>query len=342
MRKLQIELHHYDESGPEGAVRHQRSTTIAISRIQLLLSAITVGRANWQDISRFGLSSYFDIVQRVSQLLSNIETADLNHQLRLTRTERFHASDTSEKLAYSYWLGLAIAGLVASRLYGVRWLMHLDVYFKQHYVVLRGRSRPDLFGQTQSGSWVVVEAKGRSSGVDDEVRAQAKEQCRRILSINGATPSTLAGIISWFDRDDILNVDVVDPAFPTEDAIPLDFDPDWFVTWYYAPFASFLSDETTRREEIILHDRQFLIAHIPGSSFKVGLYSKIFLEFTREGISRADEILAEKSRRGIPGLYQRLLRILEGFTEASDPTRGNAVGRDGVVIIYQADAPSQE
>jgi hypothetical protein len=267
----QITIDRYDDVVGADLVRYARRFEIRVTWPQILLSAITIGRANWRDVTQFGFASGFDIAQRVSILLANVRVKNIHGKDRFQRTDRFDASDPTEKTADLYRLGLAFAGLIASREYDVRWLMHLDVYFERYGVKLGGRSRPDLFGQDRSGDWAVIEAKARSSPVNDDLRKSAKKQCRRVLDINGVQPRARAGIISWFDREGILNADLVDPALPSEDALPMKFSLDWFVAYYYARFIRLLNEHGHDVAELTVDGQRFTVAQVASSTLEIGV-----------------------------------------------------------------------
>jgi hypothetical protein len=81
----------------------------------------------------------------------------------VARSDAFKDLDPLEKAAVTYFLGLAVAKLLAARLLSVPWLVHLDRVVHTLGIRLSGRSRPDLIGYGHSRGWIVVEAKGRSS-----------------------------------------------------------------------------------------------------------------------------------------------------------------------------------
>ncbi len=111
-------------------------------------------------IFRYGQFSLFEITYRSALIYANLCDDGAG---RIKRSEAYDGLDPSEKGAVSYFLGLTLAKAFAERELDVPWLMHLDVYRKELAPVLSGQSRPDLVGQTTGGSWVVIEAKGRTS-----------------------------------------------------------------------------------------------------------------------------------------------------------------------------------
>lgn len=325
-----VELHHYAEPPGAAHLQYLRTADIHVAWPDLLLAAITIGRASWHDVVRFGFTSFFDIVGRVSVLLSNLSVREAHGQARFSRTDKFHASDTSEKMADSYRIGLAFAGLVTTRIYDVRWVMHLDVYVERYGITLSGRSRPDLFGQDVSGHWAVVEAKGRSSPPDDSLRVSAKQQCQRILDINGVPPRTRAGIITWFDRDDLLHSDVVDPTLPSEDALSIKFSVDWFVAHYYARFVHFLSERDSQIIDIAGHS--FRVSRVPDSALEIGLLVRIYETFRTDRFRTAPDTLDDVAGTGIIGLHAQVSDALAEFSGVPNPPAGTAAGRDGVLV----------
>jgi hypothetical protein len=101
----------------------------------------------------------------------------------------------------SYFLGITLCKLFSARLLDAPWVLHLDVFRPMLNAVLRGRSRPDLVGQTSSNDWVVLESKGRVSAPDAGAKNKAKQQAQRVISVNGAPPSFCVGSITYIQRE---------------------------------------------------------------------------------------------------------------------------------------------
>jgi hypothetical protein len=81
----------------------------------------------------------------------------------LRRTNAFVSLGPTEKGMVSYFLGMTLCKLFASRLLSAPWLLHLDVFRPVLNPVTLGRSRPDLVGEDIAGNWHAFESKGRSS-----------------------------------------------------------------------------------------------------------------------------------------------------------------------------------
>ena len=117
----------------------------------------------------------------------------------LHRTDAFRALDPTEKGAISYFLGMAVCKLFASKLLNTPWLLHLDVFRDQlNPATLRGRSRPDLIGQDLNGEWHAFETKGRSNVPSTDDKAKAKAQARRLVSVDGSVCSLHIGSFAYF------------------------------------------------------------------------------------------------------------------------------------------------
>ena len=147
---------------------------LSISWPQIVHAAITVGRSGWRDVFRHGRHSLFEMFYRYCMIYANLQTSYSNH---IIKSRAYKSLDPSEKSAISYFLGLTFTKLMATRLFGIPWLMHLDVY-KNHLSILTGGRRPDLVGQDSWGRWSVFEAKGRTSRKEPGVVATAKAQTR--------------------------------------------------------------------------------------------------------------------------------------------------------------------
>ena len=167
---------------------------------QILWAAITIGRPNTAHVFQHGKSSYYEAVFRLSLVRMALAHGGSNGPVR--RTDAFRFLDPTEKGAVSYFLGMAICKLFASRLLNTPWLLHLDVFRNQlNPVALGGRSRPDLIGQDHIGAWHAFESKGRSSVPNSDDKNKAKIQAQRLVFVNSKRCSLNIGAISYFKND---------------------------------------------------------------------------------------------------------------------------------------------
>jgi hypothetical protein len=158
---------------------------------------------------------------------------------RLRRTSAFAALDPTEKGMVSYFLGMTLCKLFASRLLDTPWLLHLDVFRPFLNPILLGRSRPDLVGENNAGHWHAFESKGRSSHPSSDDKQKAKSQAQRLVSVNGIACSLHIGSFASF-KADLLEFYWKDPeADPKE---PIELPPpneEW--RHYYEPSLSLAS-----------------------------------------------------------------------------------------------------
>jgi hypothetical protein len=306
----------------------RRPYRMSIEWVDLFWAAVTVGRRNRFDVLRFGFASQMEITSRIATLLANLEERPVSAASSgLFKTQAFDALDGSEKGAVTYSVGLVLAKLHAEAL-GVDWLMHLDVYTRPnspHGVtipvqLLPGRRRPDLIGESVSGDWLVIESKGRSHGVSNDLRIEAKEQTRRISQVNGRLPQWRYAVIARF-RHGQLAVDMVDPVDPFPDAPSFDIDPDVFAAEYYQLVKQLLVDSRNSLRRVTVRGQRFAIARIDSLDVEIGLRADLFLQ-----LRRADRTLAPQPIR--------LHAILRRLTEGTDPVREGRlrIGKDGVFV----------
>ena len=205
----------------------------------LVWSAISVGRAELIHIIRYREFSLFEIAFRAAMLFANL-CEDGSGRIR--RSEAYDGLDPSEKGAISYFLGLMFAKGFAERVLGVPWLMHLDVYRQELRPMVLGRSRPDLVGQTTSGEWVAIEAKGRTSNFDWKALERAKQQAQMLATVGGQEPVLRIGMVTHFDSNR-LEFTATDPlSDESHERIHLSLTRQRLFEGYYRPFRTWLSN----------------------------------------------------------------------------------------------------
>jgi hypothetical protein len=214
-----------------------RSGTLLTSWDEFLWAAITLGRPSTYHVFRHGQASFHEAIFRLSLIRMAVEQ-DWNRYVR--RTDAFAALDPTEKGMVSYFLGMTLCKLFASRLLLTPWLLHLDVFRPVLNPVTLGRSRPDLVGEDISGNWHAFESKGRSSVPSSADKAKAKVQAQRLVSVNGRNCTLQVGSFAFF-RSDVLEFYWRDPEPDPRDAIAL---PRPVAEWryYFEPGLSLASE----------------------------------------------------------------------------------------------------
>ncbi len=298
---------------------------------ELLHAAITVGRRGWHDVLKHGRYSLFEMLYRAAMLRANLRRS----QGRIRKSDAYHGLDPSEKAAASYFIGLTLAGLMARRLFGVRWLMHLDVYHNTLQPHLSDSGRPDLVGSEDMRQWYVIEAKGRSYGLDRNVVAKAKAQTKKVRTVCGRAPRLRVASVAYFSRGS-LSMHLEDPVGQDVDAIDWDFTENQFLRDYYDPFAALFdqNDRSDARDASVaprserVSGTDFWIEELPDLDLVVGLEQSVY-DIHRS----ADDV------RG--GLREAITRALagdsEGFIGVDVPAThegsdSDFIGDDGILV----------
>ncbi|QJS40966.1 hypothetical protein [Bradyrhizobium diazoefficiens] len=214
-----------------------RSGTLSTTWDELLWAAVTIGRPSTYHVFRHGEASFHEAIFRLALIRMAVEQ-DPGGYLR--RTDAFAALDPTEKGMVSYFLGMTVCKLFASRLLTAPWLLHLDVFRNALGATVLGRSRPDLVGEDLNGQWHAFESKGRSSVPSAADRAKAKGQAQRLVSVNGQGCSLHIGSFAFF-RSDVLEFYWRDPEPDDVEAIRVP-SPDEEWRYYYEPALSLALD----------------------------------------------------------------------------------------------------
>ncbi len=227
-----LRISYETEGFPPGTIPTGRSE-LSITWDDVLWAAITVGRPNRYYVFRHGASSRYEALFRWSLIRMALEQSNPVGS-RLRRTNAAKTLDPTEKGAVNYFLGMTFCKLFAWRLLNTPWLLHLDVFRPQLNPLLIGRSRPDLVGmEFGANRWHSFECKGRISPPGSEVKAKAKTQARRLVSVNATVCTLHVGAITYF-QNDVLHFYWCDPAPEKKNTVDISFIGD---AWrhYYSP-----------------------------------------------------------------------------------------------------------
>lgn len=247
---------------------------------------------------------------------------------RLVRSQEYNRADRSEKGSISYYLGLFGAKYVAEAQLRTPWLWHYDVYHQLAQGVGPIARRPDLLGQTSTGEWIVIEAKGRTNGWTNELRTSAKSQARTVNEVvhpNGTIDPISANVasVTYFNQDG-WNVIMDDP--PTKPSpLRLTGPPSQLYGAYYAPLIDYLGAGLTAEtvQSVFIEDVEFKAAYDSDLDLHVGVAAAI-IESEGTDIDTARTVVSELVSRGAEGSSR--------LTQLGDENRSWSVGADGVIV----------
>lgn len=259
---------------------------IVFSWEELCRAAVTVGRRSWADVLEFGTYSIFEIMWRLAILRANlVEQRDGT----LRKSRAFERLDPSEKSSISYFLGLVVTKLIADKLFGVTWLLHLDVYFQQLNPTLRLPNRPDFVGLNTTNLWVVIESKGRTGGVPTTLMASAKLQTRSLRNVGGELPVLRAAVASYFSGKN-LRARIRDPEAYVDNAPDVPVDPKEFIRAYYRPIVEFIEKSPHELRQDVGTGRTYVWAAIPGFDSAVEIEAAV-LRWCNSAGATLDELV---------------------------------------------------
>lgn len=263
------------------------SHTLTTSWMDLVWSAITTGKPGASHLLTHRWHSLADSVVRSYTIYANLRQLGQY----IGRSSLYESLDPTEKSATSYFLGMTMAKLFAAKRFETPWLFHVSqataggamISFKRG-----SKSQPDLIGLNRTGDWIVVEAKGRTHGLDAAALAKAKLQTSMIRSINGVRPHLQVALQAFFDNH--LSVYIDDPSDARSDGLDLDVDVDAALSRYYA-VAMAMATDTAARETI--HDQVYAIRFDDDSGITIGLESSILSNVTT---GKFEQILANQAK----------------------------------------------
>ena len=263
------------------------SHTLPTTWTDIVWAAVTAGKSGAAHLLAHRWHSMADVVVRSHTIYANLRQRGVH----VDRSTLYDCLDPTEKGATSYFLGMAMAKLFAAELFATPWLFHVSQATSggARIVFKRGsKSQPDLIGQSSVGDWIVVEAKGRTNGLDSKALAKAKLQTAMIRTINGTPPSLRVALQVYFD--DQLRVRIDDPTNAKPEALEVQLDLDAALARYYS-IATAITAKSPTTERV--RDREFVTRVDDDSGVTIGLQTSV-CESVRAG--KFQEIRMESGR----------------------------------------------
>jgi len=190
---------------------------------------------------------------------------------RWIRSAAYERLDPSEKSAVSYFMGMTQAEVMCKKLGLASHLVHVDAVRSVVFGNATGRTRPDLVGVDASLSYsILVEAKGRSGGWDQEVIDKAKAQVTALTPIVNMTPTRVAS--HAYFGDDGWCAWLVDPEGGFGDARS-GFSLEAVLIAYYRPIVAAMHAGGLTDEGRYLAN--FRVSRLPGMDMSLGLPESI-------------------------------------------------------------------
>ena len=231
----------------------------------IVWAAVSVGKMGFDDLLEHDRYSSYEILFRIFMVRAVLRgTAN-----RIQRSPAYNNMDPSEKSSISYFLGMAMGKLVASKLLNTHWMVHWEKLCGRSGG-LPGRSRPDLVGQDDKERWIICEAKGRSGGHDGQALRKAKEQVRQVRSVGGTLPFIRMATESYFT--DYLRMQLVDPDNHAPEFVDLEIGKAEFQEVYYKPFQTVLEQpDATQKHQ----GEHYAFVHYPTLGARIGVWEGI-------------------------------------------------------------------
>lgn len=241
--------------------------TICCSWEEIVWSAITVGKASWADVWKHGGYSLMEANFRLSMIYAYLKQ---NYSGNLIQSPVYATSDPSEKSAISYFHGLVFTKLLSEKLFGLTYLMHIDVYRRRYGLKFHGENRPDLIGFDLNGGWFVLEAKGRSGPYSKSTMEKAKKQVRSLRKINGKDPKLKAAVQSFYNSNDALQLRIMDPPEFDEGAVDIDINQS--LIEYYRMIIELIDNN----KQLLVNDKHSYVIRLDGVDVMIGLDKYIY------------------------------------------------------------------
>lgn len=228
------------------------------------------------DQARHGATSVWEWVHRSSLIPAYVRRAPSG---RLMKSSLADSLDRSEKVAISYALGQALAGIFCEQALGVTHLMHIDRYASRWRVQFGPtRRRPDLFGRIGPKRWVVAEAKGRSNGMESGLRQTLVDQKGTVRRIAGQPPEIALGCVASFPLlsggfRGPMRVDAFDPEVTKNEPFELDISETRFLAAYYEPFATAIDQGVASADP----PPGYVAATLDSAGLRVGMREDLYL-----------------------------------------------------------------
>ncbi len=203
MAKFEVEF-----SGFKGHLASLNKTHVLdVSRLQWLWAAVTVGTPKLLPLVP---NPRFALIKALSRNANTFLQLDFSGS-DLSIRGGYDTLDQSEKTGCSYATGMTAAKVIASELLDTPHLTHATALEATHTLSRKNptsKSLADLIGNSRSGDWHILEAKGRQSYSTTDT-AEWKTQAETVTQVNGAATASNAYAVTHVVNP--VTAKVVDP-----------------------------------------------------------------------------------------------------------------------------------
>lgn len=254
---------------------------------ELLHAVITCGIPIQRMTAAFFSKKKLELIYK----LFLVETALDTEGDRLKKAKRIAYLDSSEKSVMSYYMGMFLTKLISRRLYGVDYLMHLnliqDADGNEFIDFFNSEWRQDMIGfQPDKNSWSVWEAKGGSNRREQALK-KGCQQAAVIESVNGMIPDPAAVCMTYYDHSFLCGVIRQPEKDMVKSKVCVRFTEEEFFKAYYKPICEMFMEQGTR-------------LHFHGKNAEISISVPCFPEKEQE----------DEERRIHVGMSQKLLLCL--------------------------------
>jgi hypothetical protein len=200
-----------------------------ISKIDIARGLLSIGKTHWTQYLRDPRRNIVDFLHYWTGL-----DRFINENPDLTISADYASLDLSDKILKSYQIGMGVSKIVAERVLKIPYLQHVDSLVKQGTVTLTAgtNERGDMVGLDKTGSWHVMEAKGRTNEPSKADKKKAKEQAEKITRISGVSPATKSYCITHI-TEYLSEILLNDPDDTPIKKVELEIKPEVFIKAYY-------------------------------------------------------------------------------------------------------------
>jgi len=336
------------------------ASSVSVSTAELACAAAHMGDASMFPVLGSTPRSYIEMMWRRSMVLSAVELEGG----RWFRTTAYDNLDASEKSAVSYFLGMVQGTVIAQKLLGTPYLVHVDAVLKA-LKQQTGKKRPDLVGYStipttknamnQTRLW--LEAKGRSTTYDSEAidsalvqlgkRKSPKSPPNQALQFLG-TPTIRVALECYFDMSfgrgkpstHYWRTHLEDPPSNGNGIFPRLSDDMYCSIIDYVHYSPVIGAVKWLKEaipELVKTDEGWVRATLPGEDTVLDISDSLWQVF--EGIDDA-EGLTEENYDALTALRNNGWAIPQSFTQPAQDSEWWLAEQDSPVRYWMKPLPS--